>query len=258
MDNLTIPRGAEPRKLLQSVIEEEITAIMSYLSRGKWHVAKIMMQRLGVSRLHVKVLHGNRKHPVNIQLNQPVGVSLKYRYGKVIFDTTVADFEQGPNNESGIVLMVPDRVEIIQRRSYFRVNVPGSLKVNVILWHRRHDESGNTQSPEKYCQGRLMDISAGGLQVAIDNEQQPDFRKGQFITMRFTPLPYQQPIMFNCQIRNILKTADEQGICLGMQIVGLEASAEGREVLQRLCSVVEQYFQINQSSAKQHDLKATN
>lgn len=255
MTDLTIPRGAEPRKLLQSVIEEEIPAIMSYLSKGKWHVAKILMQKLGASQLHVKVLQGDRPHPVNIKLNQPVGVSLKYRYGKIVFDTTVSAFEQSPSGQAGIVLVVPPKVEIIQRRSYFRVNVPASLKVNVVLWHRRHDDSGKSLTPEKYWQSRLIDISAGGLQLAIENSTKPDFRKGQFITMRFTPLPYQQPIMFNCQIRNILKTADGNGSCLGMQIVGLEASTEGQEILQKLVSVVEQYFQINQSSAKQHDLK---
>ena len=257
MNDLTIPRGAEPRKLLQSVIEEEIPAIMSYLSRGKWHVAKIIMRKLGASRLNVLLLQGDKPHPVNIQENQPVGVSLKYRYGKVVFDSKVTGFEQN-GSEAEIVLLVPDRVEIIQRRSYFRVNVPSSLKVNVILWHRQHDENDNRKAPDKYWQGKLMDISAGGLQVAMDNSTNPDFRKGQFVTMRFTALPYQQPLMFNAQIRNTLDTADGTGTCLGMQIVGLEASPEGQETLQRLCSVVEEYYQVNQSSAKQRDTKAVN
>jgi len=257
MNDLTIPRGAEPRKLLQSVIEEQIPAIMSYLSRGKWHVAKVMLKHLGASRLSVQVLHADRPHPVNIQLNQPVGVSLKYRYGKVVFDTTVDGFEQSAGNAAQIILMVPDRVEIIERRSYFRVNVPKSLKVNATLWHRRHQDTQPKQ-PDKYWQGKLIDISAGGLQVVVDNSLNPDFKKGQFITMRFTALPYEQPVMFNAQIRNILPTANTDGICLGMQIVGLEASPEGRETLRYLCDIVERYFQINQSSAKQQDLKSVN
>ncbi len=256
MNDLTIPRGAEPRKLLQSVIEEEIPAIMSYLSKGKWHVAKILLKHMGASRLSVQVMHNDRPHPVNIQLNQPVGVSLKYRYGKVVFDTTVEDFEQSGKEAARIVFMVPDRVEIVERRSYFRVNVPKSLKVNVTLWHRSHQQE--RKPPDKYWQGKLIDISAGGLQVIVDSSLNPDFRKGQFVTLRFTPLPYEQPIMFNAQIRSTLPTANADGTCLGMQIVGLEASAEGRETLRRLCNIVERYYQINQFSAKQQDLKAAN
>jgi hypothetical protein len=257
MNDLTIPRGAEPRKLLQSVLEEEIPAIMSYLSKGKWHVAKILFKNLGASRLGVQAMQTDKPYPLNIQLNQPVGVSLKYRYGKVVFDTTVEGFEQSDNDGARIVLVVPDRVEIIQRRSFFRVNVPKSLKVNVTLWHRRNQD-GRIKPPDKYWQGKLVDISAGGLQVVIDNSLAPDFRKGQFVTLRFTPVPYEQPVMFNAQIRNTLPTANADGICLGMQIVGLEASAEGHEILRRLCDIIERYYQINHSSAKQQDLKTVN
>jgi len=257
MNDLTIPRGAEPRKLLQSVIEEEIPAIMSYLSKGKWHVAKILLKHMGASRLSVEVMQNDRPHPVNIQLNQPVGISIKYRYGKIVFDTTVEGFEQSGKEPARIVLIVPDRVEIVERRSYFRVNVPASLKVNVTLWHRSHQQDGR-KPPEKYWQGKLIDISAGGLQVVVDNSLNPDFKKGQFVTMRFTPLPYEQPVMFNAQIRSTLPTANADGVCLGMQIVGLEASVEGRETLRRLCNVVERYYQVNQSSAKQQDIKSVN
>ena len=40
------------------------------------------------------------------------------------------------------------------------------------------------------------------------------------------------------------------GLCLGLQIVGLEASEEGRQVLSRLAKVVECYHQINQSEGR--------
>lgn len=258
MNGMIFPNGAEPRVLLQTVIDERIPAIMTYLSRGKWHVAKINFVSLGASNLKVEVIQDDRPHPVNIQLNQPVGISLKYRYGKVVFDTSVIGFEACSKGKGGqIVFMVPDRIEIVQRRAYFRVSVPKSLKVNVTLWHRQQSDADSRRTPERYWQSRLVDISAGGLQLAIDNSTEPDFHKGQFVTMRFTPLPYEQPLMFNAQIRNILPTADTSKACLGLQIVGLEASPEGRETLQRLCSIVEKYYQINETKAKQHDVKTS-
>ena len=272
MSEVLMLRNAEPRKILQIIVEKKIPAIMSYLSRGKWHAAKIAPVNLGADRFYVEVSPRKKPHPINIQLNQPVGISLKYGYGKLVFGTNVISFELSPEAQSGgrIVLAVPTQIELVPRRSYFRVNVPESLKVNVILWHRCHTDGipkrdnnkgrpvfppERRHSPEHYWQGRLVDISAGGAQVAIDASQEPDFKKGQFVGLRFTPMPYEMPLMFNAQIRNVLPTADDDKICFGLQMVGLEASVDGRAILQRLCNVVERYYQMNQSSLKQLDFQ---
>ena len=259
MNEVAMLRGAEPREILQTVIDKKVLAIMSYLSKRKWHVAKVLLTHLGANQLNIQVSSGEKPHPINIQVNQPVGISLKYGYGKFIFETKVVGLEPSPESTSGgtIVLAAPDRIEIVQRRSYFRVDVPASLKVNVLLWHRGC-AADNAQVPhDNYWQARLVNISAGGAQVAVDAVQEPDFKKGQFVGMRFTPMPYETPLMFSAQIRNTLPTADGKSVCLGLQIVGLEASPEGRQVLQRLCSVVERYYQIQQSNAKQHDMQPT-
>lgn len=260
-------RGADPKEILHTAIDEQVPVIMSYLSKGKWHVAKVLLTDFGAETLDIKCINqGKKPHPLNIQVNQPVGMSFKHGYGKFVFDTTVKSLEQPEGLSSGgtIVIAMPQRIEIVQRRSYFRVNVPESLKVNVVLWHRtkKHDSEN---VPHNYCQGRLVDISAGGGQVMVpcrqkaDNDTKsagkPDFKKGQFIGMRFTPLPYEQPLMFNAQIRNVMPTEDNESIYLGLQIVGLEASQEGRRVLARLVGVVERYYQINQSSAKQQEIQ---
>jgi imidazoleglycerol phosphate synthase glutamine amidotransferase subunit HisH len=63
-------------------------------------------------------------------------------------------------------------------------------------------------------------------------------------------MPYEVPLMFNAQIRNVLPTADHAGLCLGLQIVGLEASEDGRQTLSRLAKVVDRYHQINQSEGR--------
>ena len=160
MNAVAMLRGAEPRKILQTVIEEKTPAVMSYLSKGKWHVAKVLLTALGANRLNVNILPRKRDsilqkarkmgtqkpHPINIQVDQPVGISLKYEYGKFIFETKVTGLEPSPEATSSgtILLAVPDRIEIIQRRSFFRVEVPKPLKVNVLLWHRCY----TTDDPE--------------------------------------------------------------------------------------------------------------
>jgi hypothetical protein len=284
-------RGDEPEKILRTAINKQIVAIMSYLSKGKWHVAKVLITEMEGDRISIEsAVPKKKQHPLNIQPNQPVGISFKYEYGKFVFDTAVMALEAtlGSEAEQGwggkIVLAIPDRIEVVQRRSYFRVDVPQSLNVKVVMWHRgdrqRAKKQMNNEEDDQsnnYCQGRLIDISAGGAQVIIpypSEESAPaperdpkgsisrsvsadglDFRKGQFIGMRFTPMPYETPIMISAQIRNILPTSEGNSASLGLQIVGLEASPEGREVLARLIDVVEKYYQINQSGARQQDIQ---
>jgi hypothetical protein len=292
MNEVMTPRGVEPGKILQIAIERKVPAIMSYLSKDKWHVAKVVLTDLVGDRLSVESSAPRKvQRPINIRVQQPVGLSFKYEYGKFVFDTTVIGLEpsrspEGHREGGGtIILAAPDKIEVVQRRSYFRVSVPESLKVQVLLWHRsgKREEPDRTQDAAEQihngCHGRLVDISAGGAQVIVPQRFGPEltaegenpgspgqgadpsaapgtgFKKGQFVGMRFTPLPYETPLMLSAQIRNVLPTADGANASLGLQIVGLEASPEGREVLTRLIGVVERYYQINQSGVKQQDVQ---
>ncbi|MEN6425816.1 MAG: PilZ domain-containing protein [Phycisphaerales bacterium] len=268
MSEIVMLQGSESHSVLDAVVQSQSPAIMSYLSKDKWHVAKVVMKQLAsgttpdsAGRLYVEGYHSAGKpHPINIRIDQPVGMNFKHAYGKFVFDTTVVALEPSSDPEAGgtIVLAAPERIGVIQRRSYFRVNVPPTLKVNVVIWHRTGKRTGNEKT-HTYYEGRLMDISAGGAQAIIplkrSGEEGPasaaseaDFRKGQFMGVRFTPMPYEQPLMFNAQIRNVLPTADHSGLCIGLQIVGLEASEEGREMLSRLAGVVDHYHKINQAN----------
>ena len=257
MNEVVMLHGAEPRKILQIVIGEKIPAIMSYLVGDKWHSARVLPTNLEVNRLKVELSPRKKPHPINIQNGQSVGVSLKYGYGKFIFNAAVVGFEPSPRCGCGgaVILAVPERIEIIQRRSYFRVNVPRALKVNVRMWHRRGGNGSQAGPPGHYWQGRLVDISAGGAQVAIDLLYRPVFKNNQFVRLQFTPMPYEEMLIFDAQIRSILSTVDGQGRCFGLQIVGLETGSEGQHILSRLAGVVERYHQINQTGAEQQDME---
>lgn len=289
MNEMVTIQGNKLDSILKTVIDEKVPAIMSYLSRGKWHVAKVLLTNLDRNQLSIESIRAkNKQSPINIQVDQPVGISFKHEYGKFVFDTTVIALEPSMSANAGegpggtIVLSAPEKIEVVQRRSYFRVEVPKSLKVKVLLWHRSATRETKDQMQDKSerihncCQGKLHDISAGGAQIevpiqkAIDcpesyvREGEPDhqaesesgkvnYKKGQFVGVRFTPMPYETPLTFSAQIRNVLPTADGQGISLGLQIVGLEASPEGHQVLTRLITVVGKYYQMNQSEAKHSD-----
>ena len=95
MSRVEMLRGAEPRKILETMVDGHVCAIMSYLSKRKWHVAKVQLVGLGANRLSVQIIKGAKPHPINIQVDQPIGISLKHEYGKFIFDTKVIDHRAG-------------------------------------------------------------------------------------------------------------------------------------------------------------------
>jgi hypothetical protein len=256
MSNVIVLEANECDELLTTAVTKQFPAILTYMSKNKWHVSKIVITSYDGRTLHIESTHAiNRRQPINIKVGQPVGLSFKYAYGKFVFDTTVQSLEpsQKPGNGGAIALNRPRQIEVIKRRSYYRVFVPKSLSVKVALWHRI-SKTANPEIPHKYFEGILTDISAGGAMIAIPHTNttqegvpaKPDFHKGQFIGLRFTPLPYEKPIIFNAQIRNILPTADNTALCLGLQMVGLEASSEGQHTLTRIAEIVETYHQMNE------------
>jgi hypothetical protein len=201
---------------------------MCYLSRGKWHIAKVLPVRVDDNCLAAALLPAAplapdgvhqlsewKPRPVNIHIGQSVGVSLKYEGGKVIFETKVADFELLPAATGGVVMLeLPEQIELISRRSFFRVRTPEKLNIEVDIRHRSFRQ--NSQ-PEKCWHARLIDLSAGGLQVAVPTLQRPDFSEGQFVQAGFSPLPSETPLEFSAQIRNILPTADGLCLCYGLK-----------------------------------------
>jgi ABC-type arginine transport system ATPase subunit len=45
-NKVIVLRGDEPEKILRTAINKQIVSIMSYLSKGKWHVAKVLLTGL--------------------------------------------------------------------------------------------------------------------------------------------------------------------------------------------------------------------
>ncbi|MHC4206675.1 MAG: PilZ domain-containing protein [Planctomycetota bacterium] len=123
----------------------------------------------------------------------------------------------------------------IERRKYVRLRIPSWLQVNVLFWHGGRNDDYHKLIPGHFWHGRLVDISEGGIQVAIDAAERTHLDKGQLIGLEFRPIPAEPLLIFDTKIREVLPTADGKNICLGLQFIGLEANPEGRQGLRKLC-----------------------
>lgn len=252
MNEPEILKSEELRDVLARAVEQKLTAVISHLARGNWHTTEVSLCALTGHTLHVETLGQEVAPSLNIDINQPVGISIQQDFNKYIFETVVAGFETSVSQDRGrrIVLDLPDRMDRMQRRAYSRMPVPKSLNVQVLFWHRGYTDESRQVPLENYWQGRLLNISAGGIQIVLDSEQGPNFKIGQLVGLQFTPMSYQKPIHVEGQVRHIAQGADGQGLCVGVEFVGLEASGQGRQKLRRIIKTVNDYERKNRRRGK--------
>jgi len=122
----------------------------------------------------------------------------------------------------------------LERRGYFRLKIPRWLQVNVHLWQGGRDDEYHKLHPEHFWQGKLVDISKGGIQVAIKATEDTMPGKDRLMGMEFRPNPAEPLLAFDARIKEVQPTADGKNICLGLQFIGLKANPKGRKALQKL------------------------
>jgi len=236
------------RDLLELIKVEQVPGVMSYLYKGKWHTVDIAVRTLTNKNMQVEMLPGKHSSTEHIAIDQPVGIVFQHEFSKYIIESVVVGYQSSANNSSAnrVIVKKPLRAEEMQRRAYTRVEVPKSLSVKVLFWHRGYNDDCTEVPLDNYWQGKLSDVSGGGMQVLVEEGLKDNFRQGQLIGVQFTPMPYQKPIIAEGVIRHV---AEPKGdiVSLGVEFVGLEATSQGRDKLRRISDTINKYQQQNPS-----------
>jgi len=243
------------KDILKAAVENRASACISYMFRGKWRSAKICLNGTGLNVLDIEVAARKKPQLMRIQNNQAVSVLIKYKHMKLIFDTHVLWVipSQNSTDRQAIVLAVPNQIKLLERRRYSRVLIPEHLHINMRLWRFHNVQSNGHILPEHQWKCRLVDISPKGAQIAFSKAQYPDFVMGDKVGMKFTPMADEMPLILEAKVNNIVATADKNHICLGLEFSGLETSFEGKQVLQRLYTLVE-WYELNRCDSSQQNV----
>jgi len=137
----------------------------------------------------------------------------------------------------------------MQRRAYQRQPVPQNLSIRILFWHRGYTQQTHSCPKDSYWQGNLINLSAGGAQLAVNDVLTDNFCPDQLVGLQFTPLPCEKPITIEAKIIHFQPQPEQGLLTLGVEFLGLEASAEGRQTLHRLLDTVSQYESANQQHA---------
>jgi hypothetical protein len=245
VDEVIMLLGEKSREILDCVRQNRIPANMSYSIDQRWRRNRIFIETLTAEGLNVTVTPRMSSSELGIQQGQLVGISFQCEYGhshdRFIFGSEVL----GAQSEH-ISLAMPEEIEIVRNKSFLRCAVPEGVVIDTEMCQKKQQDGRLVKAAAHICQGfsgRLMELSADSLNVAVSTMQGPDLRKGDYLTVRFVPFDNETPITVNACVKHMMPTEKAQEVLLDMEIIGLEVSPEGRMVLRRLCGVVSQYRQ---------------
>jgi hypothetical protein len=194
-----------------------------------------------------------------------IGVSFKLRHYKHLFTASVVGIQNtnlgdGDNavDMSLLAIRMPGRMQRLQRRAFIRANVPDNRVVRAAFWVgglEAEPTPATDQAPVWI--GRVENISAGGFQLSTDGTAAQMLEEGDIVGVRLSfGTAAGDTVFADAQYRHI--KADELGILMGFQFIGLDQSTKGRVALQTIITKVDQYHRCENASAgiDDNDLKA--
>ena len=227
---------SEIKGVLSEAQQEKSPVTGSFMVDGKWRL--IDLKVCGCSDDFI--LFDSQASCELLKKDHPIGICIHSGHYKYLFDSTVQAVEpQGPLWQ--ILLNPPDTAERVERRVYHRQPVPANTKVKVLFWHRGYPDESENEPAENYWQGILLNLSAGGARFEIELEHKEHFRIGQFLGIQFTPMSYQKPLLLESHVKYAEEQSDNLHFRIGVEFLGLEASPEGRLILERILEVISQY-----------------
>lgn len=230
---------AESQKdqILEDSIELKRQLVLTFHGPRGWRTFKSSFQGGSSVVGQLQVATPNLRDGQVFQTPQPdvaIGVTFRLGHKKCMFGTQVAP-SRGDSN--GVVTLCwPDHLQQLQRRVYERVKPLKDAVIPVRFW-REEQVSQSSVEARNVRHGQLEDLSVGGMRVKTASP--PDMEDGQTYRCVFAPKPGKPSFILNALIRHH-EDADQGRASIGFQFVGLEATPEGRRMLERLARTVSQ------------------
>lgn len=232
--------------ILTHAISRNQFCVVTSRDNGAWSAGKtkFISANDAPNRMFVEALDAGSNRALSYLSGELVGVTFRRGHRKCLFATTVlgtTSVEQADGQLTNVVeLDWPTVLQELQRRAFQRA-VPIGKHVTVRFWAGGVAGRKAIEKEDKgIWTGTLVDLSAGGMRI-LTNEVAPDtFEEGDSIGFSFRPKSRGETIVIDGVFRHLLLTSD--GLAsIGIQFIGLECSAQGRDQLATLADVVSEY-----------------
>ena len=226
-------------RVLDESAQHERFAVLTHHGPEGWRLLKgrFVPNEQKSTSLHFVIPwpNGNRSALLP-EPGESIGCTFRVGHKKCMFESTVDQAVRLPEAAS-VILRWPSQVQQLQRRVFERSTPPPSNIIAVRFWRERND-TANESGLRDVRHGQLEDISAGGLRIKVARPQ--DIEDGALYRCIFTAQAGKPAFLLDAILRH-REAAEEGRASLGFQIVGLEATADGRRTLDRLARLISHF-----------------
>ncbi len=231
------------RKQLDKVLEDSISQqrrlVLTHNTPEGWRIFKSHFVSGSASSQMVLVASPSPRDDTisrPLEAGDTLGVTFRMGHKKCMFGTTL-ESNAADSTKEVVTLRWPEQIQQLQRRAYERAVPPKDQIIPVRFW--RDDEASSTPLEARTVRhGQLENMSAGGIRIKVANPT--DIQIGATYRCVFSPRPGKPSLVVDAIVRH--QEAAAQGrASIGFQLVGLETTAEGHRVLERLARTVSQF-----------------
>ncbi len=228
-------------QVIAHVIERHLPVALTHRADDGWHLYKIRSFFASGSRESNRIcvdvaVPGDARAASLPGPGDPVGVTFRLNRRKCVFNSIVRSVTP---RQGRLLLMIrwPDELQQIQRRAFERASVPPDTVIPVRFW-QDDGGAGRPPSDRDVRHGQLENLSAGGLQIKV--AACAEVHIGSIYKCVFAPRPGAPALIMDARLRH-RDVAEQNRLVLGLQLIGLETTSEGRRLLDQLARIVSQF-----------------
>ncbi|UCD58493.1 MAG: PilZ domain-containing protein [Candidatus Hydrogenedentota bacterium] len=252
-------------RLLELASAYNVPLLVTTESRGNTYRYKSRM-------LEMRVLPGRNTliidHPITdgpaiaLTRDTPVTVFFALDRNRLVFDSRVigkSTFTLAIHRETtALEITYPNVLKSGERRSYYRVPVPKGKPIStecgmiadVSDWVVQEPGAWNFPSSAQF-EGRIVDISVGGILLAIRKTGKNIPKVGTKLGLRFSVAAGETPIVLKGIVRRILEGPSTEENTIGVEFIDTAEEFEYKLAINRLYRyVAERQRQIGKSGTK--------
>ncbi len=248
---------------LQEAHRREAPVALTCRVGATWHSLRSRILSIVGDNVYLEQPEAAEDRAPALGVGQAVGLSFKIKHHKHIFTAQIEEFTNTAGDTDPVAaamrISVPQRMQRVQRRAYFRVDVPRNRSVLATFWEGGLGGApGGEDSPAPSWEGWLTNVSAGGFQVRLTSRIAPQLDMGDVVGVRIEMGQEFKTIQADAQFRHEIHD-DDGVVMLGFQFVGLGHSRAGRETLRRIGRIVCEFQRLaGRRSARDHDRSGGN
>jgi len=233
-------------ELLAEAVSRTVPLTVTVGKEGSWTILRSRALAMRDDHLLVEMpVAEPQDAPHEFVPAERIGVNFKLKHHKHIFAATVAGqdrlrLEDG-TELTVLALVLPTRMQRVQRRAFIRADVPPGRIVRASFWlGGRESEPSGPSAENPVWAGSVTNISAGGFQISTEAHAADGLDDGDTVGVRIVFGTDGETIYADAQYRHA--ESDDQGrALLGFQFLGLTETPEGRNAMQIISAKVAEF-----------------